>query len=336
MKKWLILAFLFIALSAYASSAVLRSLNDPRLCADCHASDYRSYTSPPDGSDLPAHKESNITCIDCHSPPGIQSGLAAKKLIINVQLINYSLPAVNKLFHSNFTLYQSVNVSDFEILKADCTKCHDIKKLRSLKFNHSNVSSCEGCHLMHEEKPKKPVESFWRLIGKGGHRNLTCGDCHGTDPTRLEDLPQCTKCHKPHLKGAQWDRSICLNCHSDPHLPVRNAVFKDTPTKEMCSACHNDIYTTLTIYNSKHNQNVPACVKCHPKHREAIACMSCHSPHGQLHTGSNCNSCHSYVSACTDCHTNPHAPLNGLPRISDGGQLEEYAKQAGRKVNRSG
>lgn len=327
MKIWLIPALLLVVASAYISSVVFGSLNDPLYCTRCHSSNYETYISPPNNSDMPVHTGTGITCIECHSSAGFQSSLAAKKFLINIQLINYSLPALNRLMSSNFTLDESVNASDFAILKANCIKCHNVKKIISFGFNHSSASSCDGCHIMHEEKPAEPESSFWKHMGEGGHRNVTCGDCHGTDPTRLEDLPQCTKCHKPHLKDAQWDRSICLGCHGDPHLPVKNAVFKDTLTKEMCAACHKDIYDNLTTYSSKHNQDIPSCVNCHPKHMQVMACIKCHIPHGPPHKDSNCNSCHNYASVCTDCHTDPHNPRGDLPTISDGGQWEEFAKK---------
>ncbi|MFZ3059588.1 MAG: NapC/NirT family cytochrome c [Candidatus Methanoperedens sp.] len=330
MKKWMILAFLLITLSAYASLTILKSFNDPLFCAGCHAAEYKNYTIPI-SSDLSVHKEKGITCIECHSSPGIESDLTAKKLLINAHLVNSSLPAINRLLSANFTLNTSLNTSDFSIFKANCTKCHDAKKIKSMKFNHSNASNCEKCHLFHIEPTKNTEVSFWKRIGEGGHRNLTCSDCHGTDATRLGELPQCTKCHIPHLKGAQWDRSTCLGCHSDPHIPIKNAVFKGTITKEMCAACHDNIYRILTIYDSKHNKNVPSCVSCHPKHREAKKCMDCHVGHGELHPGSKCSTCHGYVSGCTDCHTNPHAPFSGLPMISGNEQLTEYAKQARKK-----
>lgn len=330
MKKWLILAILLIALSAYASSNILSSLNDPLLCADCHATEYKNYLLPVNNSDLPAHKENNITCIDCHSPRGLQGNLAAKRVVLNFIILNKTYPLINQLFASNTSFNESFYVSDFSILKANCTKCHDIRKIKTYKFNHSNVSGCEKCHLLHKEI-QKPEASFWKRMGEGGHKNLTCGDCHGTDVTRLDELPQCTKCHTPHLKGAQWDRSVCLGCHNDPHLPIKNAVFKSTLTKETCAACHKNVYQTLTVYNSKHN-NLPSCTNCHPRHKEAKSCMDCHLQHGKLHSGANCgDSCHGYVRGCTDCHTNPHAPLSGLPIILGGEQWKEYAKQAGKK-----
>jgi len=330
MKKWLIPALLLIAGAAYASSVAFNDISKPLFCADCHAAEYRNYLIPINDSDLPVHKARNITCIDCHSSPGFQSNLAAKKLLIKAKLINYSMPAINSLLRANYTLNSSLNASDFSILKANCTKCHEVKKIKSLEFNHSNASKCEGCHLLHKE-PQKPEAGFWKRMGEGGHKNRTCGDCHGTDVTRLEELPQCTKCHSTHLKGAQWDRNVCLGCHNDPHLPVKNAVFKGTLTKETCSACHNNIYKTLTVYDSKHNKNVPSCTNCHPAHRQAKSCGDCHMPHGPPHSGSKCDSCHGYVKGCKDCHTNPHAPLSGLPMISGGEQWIEYAKQAGKK-----
>lgn len=330
MKKWLIVAFLLAAVSAYASSFAFSSLNDPLLCATCHATEYKNYFTPGNNSVLPTHKENNITCIECHSPQGSQGNLAAKRLVLDFIILNKTYPLINKLFASNTSFNKSFNSSGFFILKANCTKCHDTKNIKSLEFNHSNYSKCESCHILHKEPPK-PETNFWKRIGEGGHRNRTCAECHGTDVTRLDKLPQCTKCHTPHLKDAQWDRSVCLGCHNDPHLPVKNAVFKGTITKEMCATCHDNIYRILTVYDSKHNKNVPSCVNCHSSHRTANSCMGCHTSHGPPHLGSNCNSCHGYVKGCTDCHTNPHAPLSGLPMISGGEQWTEYAKQAGKK-----
>lgn len=333
MKKWLILALVLISASAYLTSSVLNSVKDPLFCAGCHETEYGNYKIPISNSDLPTHKNNSITCIDCHSTSGIQTDMAVKKLLLQARIINSSLPAINKLFLSNFTFNESFNVSSFSILKPGCIKCHINSSIKTPLFNHSNATntaSCLNCHLLHKE-PEQSQTSFWKRMGEGGHKNRTCGDCHGTDPTMLGDLPQCTKCHVPHLKEALWDRSTCLGCHDNPHIPLKNAVFKGTLTKEMCSACHNNIYKVLTVYDSKHNSKVQACINCHPKHRVAQSCQSCHVQHGSFHPGSNCNSCHLYVDTCNDCHTNPHAPLSGLP-MATGEALKDLAKQRGGKI----
>lgn len=325
MKKWLIPAIILVTASAYASSTVFSSTNAPDFCADCHASEYRSFLVPINTSDLPLHKKNNITCIDCHSPKGLHGNIAAKKIILNFMILNKTFPFINELFSSNYSLNKSFNASDFSILKANCTKCHDIERIKV----HSNASGCESCHLIH--KPRKPGAGFWKRMDEGGHKNRTCADCHGTDVTQFGELPQCTKCHSTHLKGAQWDRSTCLGCHNNPHLPIKDTIFKGILTKKTCSACHNNIYQVLTVYDSKHNKNLPSCTNCHLMHKQANSCMDCHTPHGEYHSGSKCNSCHGYVTKCTGCHTNPHAPLSGLPIITGGDQWTEYAKQAGKK-----
>ena len=336
MKKWLILAFILISASAYLTSSVLNSVNDPVFCAGCHETEYRNYKTPFIYSDMPAHKEKKITCFECHTPPtDFQSDLAARKLLLKAKIINSSLPAINELFKSNFTFNETFNISEFPVLKPDCIKCHNTTQIKTQLFNHSNATTCQTCHLLHKEPEKsdQPENPFWKRMGEGGHKNSTCGDCHGTEPTQLGDLPQCTKCHIPHLKGAQWDRSTCLGCHDNPHIPLKNAVFKGTITKEMCSACHNDIYKILTIYDSKHNSKVPACINCHPVHRTTQKCWDCHDSHqeGAYHPDSKCNTCHAYVNTCTDCHTNPHAPLSGLP-MATGEALKDLAKQRGGKI----
>lgn len=137
MKKWLIPSFLLAAVSAYSSS--IDKLEEPLFCAGCHAAEYNTYLVPANNSVMPVHKENKINCIECPSSSGLLSGLDARKLLIKVQLVNYSLP-VNTIFQVNSIFRESFKVSDFAILKADCAKCHDLKKIKSLEFNHVNAS----------------------------------------------------------------------------------------------------------------------------------------------------------------------------------------------------
>ncbi len=331
MKKWLIPVLVIITMLAYISSTAFDDLEKPVSCAGCHTAEYGSYLSPINNSELPVHKNNKITCIECHSSPGFQSDFEIKKLLLKKHLINYSLPAINTIFQANSTLNETLDASELTFLKPDCIKCHDVIKIETRNPDHTTVPNCRNCHIFHKEPAKNTSIGFWKLMGEGGHRNLTCSACHGTDVMQLGALPQCTKCHSPHLKGAQWDRSVCLGCHSDPHIPVKNAVFNNTPAKEACGACHNNVYQTLTVYASKHNW-LSSCASCHPKHREKMECMTCHTTnrHIKFHPGAKCDSCHGKVTRCTDCHTNPHAPLKGLPIILGQQQWEEYATSAGK------
>ncbi len=332
MNKWLIFALVIIAMLTYISSTAFDDLEKPVSCAGCHNAEYGSYLSPVNNSDLPIHKNNKITCIDCHSSPGFRSSLETTNFLMKIYLINYSLPALNTIFQVSSTLNESLNASEFAILKADCIKCHDVKKIEISNSDHTTITNCMNCHAFHKESSTNTGTGFWKLMGEGGHRNLTCGACHGTDVMQLGALPQCTKCHAPHLAGAQWERSVCLGCHSNPHIPVKNAVFTGTPPKEACGACHNDEYQALTGYNSKHNR-LPSCASCHPKHGEKLACTTCHTTnaHDTFHPGAQCDSCHGNAAKCTDCHTNPHAPLKGLPIILGEQQWTEYATAAGKK-----
>jgi len=332
MNKLLIPALVIIVMLAYISSTASDDLEKPVSCAGCHTAEYRSYLSPVNNSELPVHENNKITCIECHSSPGFQSSLETRNFLMKIYLVNYSLPAINTIFQTSSTLYESLDASEFAILKPNCIKCHDVKKIKTRNPDHTTVPNCMNCHTFHKEPSKNTGTGFWKLMGEGGHRNLTCGACHGEDVMQLNELPQCTKCHTPHLAGAQWDRSVCLGCHSDPHIPVKNAVFTGTPPKEACGACHNSVYQVLTVYNSKHNQ-LPSCASCHPKHGEKMTCMDCHSTntHIKYHPGAACDSCHGFVTKCTDCHTNPHAPLKDLPIILGQQQWNDYAAVVGNK-----
>lgn len=320
MKKWLMIALFLFVISAYASTTAFNNFNSPLFCADCHPDEYNNYVSPIPDSDMPAHKDKQITCIQCHSPSGPDGDLTAKKFFLNLMILNQTSPLIN-----------GSSLLNFSILKTDCAKCHILKKINVASYNHSNTSDCENCHLMHNKSTKLEL-SFLKHMGEGGHKNLACGDCHGTDISRLNDLPQCTKCHTTHLKGAQWDRSTCLGCHDNPHNPTRNPVFKANISKEICAACHEKVYQTLTAYDSKHN-GLPYCTDCHPKHGEKKTCISCHTiKHGVLHPDSKCSSCHGYINRCTDCHLDPHAPMKDLPNIKGQKQLQDYAKYAGKRT----
>ncbi len=315
MKRWII-SFILLITVAYISSTAFSTLNTATLCADCHSREYNSYLTPL-SSDMSIHREYNITCVECHSNKNIKGNIDAKKAILNLIILNKTYSLINNLFTTNY----SFNTSDLSALRPNCIKCHPSEKII---YNHTNASVCEDCHFFHR-KMQKFNTGLWRRMGEGAHRNLTCGDCHGKKANKPE-LPQCTKCHVTHLKGATWGRDTCLGCHANPHFPIKNAVFRGNITKEMCAACHNTTYLVLKTYDSRHNRNVPSCISCHPRHKHTKSCIECHIPHGPLHPGSNCNTCHRYVNACMDCHTNPHAPMSGLPTAT-GEALAEYAKE---------
>lgn len=273
---------------------------------NCHGSKHQ------ESSFLMRHMNQSITCIDCHSDNGTRGYVNARKELIDIILLEKSAPLLKIIIHN-----ESYNIS-FIHLKANCIKCHS--SVGNKYFNHTNLTNCDKCHSSNGTN-EFPVTGLLQKMGTGGHRNQTCEDCHSID----FKIPKCTDCHKPHKENADWGNNVCLDCHNSPHIPVRNGSFNTGIPKEDCSVCHEDPYIELTSYNSKHNE-FNSCVNCHPTHKEKKKCFNCHVDGHLSHpfAQNNCNACHG-KSSCKDCHKNPHAPLKGLPRITNQDQFNDIA-----------
>lgn len=303
MKKWLTIISI-IAVSALTAMLITTYINgyvsSSQFCATCHETKY-NYTNYIINYSYNSHSSHGITCIQCHSGNITQT----KKLLIKAAIINEINPLLNHVFKNNYTFNQSFNPSLLkEELKPNCIKCHNISTIKVTRFNHSTATPATACWLCHAMHAGESTTNFSLKLGTGAHRNKTCADCHGTSSDI--QIPACTKCHTTHEKGAVWDNGVCLGCHSDPHQPVRNATFAHGIPKERCAVCHETVYYTLKVYNSKHN-DLPTCVSCHLSHGTKKRCVECHGNHPLRHQV-GCSGCHGKVSGCTTCHTNPHAP----------------------------
>lgn len=291
--------------AAYLGAQTTNYLEDPATCLNCHTTPINNLTT--------AHEEQNIQCIDCHSQPGTQGYLTARKLTATLLLTHRLTPLFNHLFQTNTSI--KVNTTHFNTLQANCTKCHTPE--------HITGTPCNTCHTFHT--PPNTTRATWERLSQGAHRVHRCIDCH----QKNSFVPQCTDCHVPH--NPQWrnNNTLCLNCHIDQHLPQKNATYTHPVPETLCAVCHPTPYEVLTAYNSRHNQKT-TCTSCHPKHGEKLTCLNCHASHPHI-TSKVCSTCHGYVSACTDCHEDPHAPLSGLQRINNVEQLKNYAIQQGTK-----
>jgi hypothetical protein len=325
MKKLILLGMILMGLAVYGSMQAVNYISQPAICADCHGSPYQNYTAIK-GSILPSHANNSVTCIACHSGKGIQGRLEALKTVANAKIVKDTNLVINQLFRANFSSDKSFNTTMFSSLSANCEKCHPNSDLKGEM--HANKTACSLCHFAHT-KQKINFEALGILT----HKNLKCTACHGTG-TELQ-IPSCTKCHEPHLKGAGWDNAVCLGCHNDAHVPTRKITFTESPPKEWCQGCHPGEYQNLTSKGGKHKQ-FASCTACHPAHGSKKSCWDCHGgalrddPH-IAHKGNDCNNCHShpiiiFERGCATCH-DPHNPFGGLPRPATDQQISEIAKQ---------
>lgn len=324
MKKLLLISSILFALAIYGSLQAINYISSPGVCAECHTGSL--YSSSVKGSILPYHVNSSITCIDCHSQKGFKGHIEALETVAGAKIIKDMKPAINKLFQANFSFDGSFDTARFARMRANCEKCHPDKDLRG-DFHIGNVT-CGLCHFVHT-KPRVNFEA----AGVITHKNVKCAECHGTGT--VIQIPSCTKCHTPHIKGAKWDNVLCLNCHNDAHVPTKSITFSESTPIEICQGCHALEFQNLTQNGGKHN--LMSCVNCHPKHGSIPSCFGCHgiiaedSAKHFPHKSNSCNLCHFRKIVCSTCH-NPHSPFSGLPRQATNEQIGEIAQQRLQKL----
>jgi len=137
----------------------------------------------------------------------------------------------------------------------DCLKCHDgpPADIAAAGGKHKDVG-CTGCHVGHPPKVKKPI-------------------------------PQCSECH---MGKAHFEIKGCLNCHKNPHTPLKIS-FTGKVT-DVCITCHTQQIAQLRDNKSKHSAF--DCSFCHSVHRQIPQCTQCHKPHSAEMVVADCKKCH--------------------------------------------
>ncbi len=155
--------------------------------------------------------------------------------------------------------------------------------------------------------PLQPAEcgqchsgQFANLQDSGGKHRFACQECHevfhaySPRKNNYDDLmPLCTMCHGQQHGPKQTD---CLNCHQNPHAPLR--VPSMDRLGSACADCHSGPAKELKKFPSAHTEQ--DCQSCH------------HEKHGYI---PNCSECHDGHYAdqpfadCMTCHERVHAPL---------------------------
>lgn len=230
----------------------------------------------------------NISCAECHVKKGMKSAEA-----INVLMQKEILYALKPSIENFSRMNSSYRINQMS-LQAACIECHGVGA-----YSSSTI----------------PV---------GPHKNWSCDTCH------LEDMQpvQCTTCHTPHKEKVNWTYSECLQCHENPHIPVKSSKNFGSISNELCASCHDEQYKKLEKEGGKHFNNY--CSLCHPAHRTAKRCIDCHFGHVNFHRPyGDCSSCHGenvWKAKCKDCH-NPHAPKENLSKPTSTSEFTEYARK---------
>lgn len=270
-------------------------LEGPQLCSSCHEMlpYYSSYIKPQNGSLILSHE---LTCLQCHSNRSITE--ARKEIVSEI-------------------IYYKLNISGLPLsssgLKPDCTLCHIPLTPIHTSTNRSNCSDCHWAHTQ-VEVPGTSNITLRYMIPYGSHKNKTCQNCHGIS----FEIPRCINCHTGH--GEQkLENSLCLACHSDPHIPkkpgkfLNNTVyFKQDLPFSICKSCHESQYSNMTLIYTGHTY-METCTQCHQYHGEKPKCSKCH-PGMMIDRHPSyfkCKTCHATFEGgiritCQDCHGKNH------------------------------
>jgi len=273
------LVILFVGAAEYTSR--------PQFCPTCH------YMRPfYEGWKQSSH--SNVPCMKCHYPPGLQGTLRAK---------------VEGLLQVGRYLTQAYKKSKpwAEIPDESCLQsgCHETRLLhgqvifKTVKFNHRP-------HLTQLRRNKKlRCTSCHSQIVQGAHITVTettCFICHFKGDHQALETAKCTLCHDPPVRTSDGDKVPydhtkvlerglkCQRCHGE--MVVGDAAVP----KERCFTCHWEEdrlrrYGETEFLHKRHvTDRKVECNQCHleiqhkrPSPERAYTALDCRTCHDQFH-----------------------------------------------------
>lgn len=314
----------FVGITAFMILS-LEITSQPRFCNSCH--NMRPYYQSWKTS---SHRE--VTCTDCHFPPGFESKIRGKFTALSM-LVNY------------FTGVYKRGKPWAEISDLSCMRsgCHESRLLTGQVKFKENILFDHAPHLTGMRRGKKlRCTSCHSQIVQGSHISVTessCFLCHFKEEAASDTpLNHCTKCHRaPEASegktaaeaGIAYDHRLvnqrnieCGSCHGtmlvgDGSVPKNRChvchaeaekirLYKDselmhlnhiTDHKIECQQCHTPIQHKSV---SRTADIKPDCRACHPDfHNAQLLLFSGKSGRGiperpdtMFEAGLNCKACH--------------------------------------------
>ncbi|MFC1785083.1 cytochrome c3 family protein [Candidatus Neomarinimicrobiota bacterium] len=293
----------------------------PNFCSSCH------FMEPyVDAWETSTH--SDVTCTDCHFPPGIKSKLKGK-LTAASMVVNY------------FTGVYKKSKPWAEIDDASCLRsgCHEEQQLNENVIFKQDIHFNHNSHLNDLRRNKKlRCTSCHSQIVQGEHMTVTettCFLCHFKDQPESAPINDCNWCHSVPIAENEYapgydhsfivDNKIdCQSCHG------KMVVGDGAVLESRCNTCHAEIGKIEKISDDEfiHKMHITdhkiECESCHlPIQHKSVArtkdifpeCQGCHStphqaqidlfsgtggkqianhPSSMFSAGLNCQACHIY------------------------------------------
>ncbi|MEN8155203.1 MAG: NapC/NirT family cytochrome c [Acidobacteriota bacterium] len=288
--KKLILAFVVtIIVLLVLGSFTLEVTSRPGFCSTCHFMKpyYESWVNS-------SHK--NVTCTDCHFPPGLKNKLKGKMTAASM-VVNY------------FTGVYKKSKPWAEISDASCLRsgCHETRNLKGKVKFKKNIDFDHAPHLegLRREKQLRCTSCHSQIV-QGSHLSVTetsCFLCHfkGIEG-EIEVISKCIKCHTPPVKGEnnsdeiKYDHSniltrkiSCYKCHG------KMVVGDGAVPRNRCNNCHAeqgkiDLYDDTELMHKNHiTDHKIECIQCHTEIQHKSVART-----------------EEIIPECSSCHTDPH------------------------------
>jgi len=319
--KYTIISTALILTVSLVFYGLLETTSTPAFCSTCH------YMEPyVEAWETSSH--SDVTCTDCHFPPGIKSKIHGKFTAMSM-VVNY------------FTGVYKKSKPWAEISDASCLRsgCHTERLLQGKVIFKEGIIFDHKPHLTGLRRDKKlRCTSCHSQIVQGEHISVTettCFLCHFKNQPDETPLNDCTWCHdvlEGYKNGAvihdhtyiEAQHIDCKKCHGNMQ------VGDGAVPKERCSSCHAEIghlekFGDIDFMHLQHVTNHKVeCENCHSViQHKSIAhtneifpeCQTCHSnthkaqlslfkgsggrdvpahPNPMFVSGLNCRACHVY------------------------------------------
>ena len=266
--------------------ASLELTSKPAFCSTCH------YMEPyVQGWKTSSHND--VTCTDCHFPPGFKSKLRGKFTALSM-VANYITGVYKKS-------KPWAEISDASCLRSGC---HEERLLSGKVLFMEKVIFDHEPHLTKLRRGKKlRCTSCHSQIIQGEHITVTessCFLCHFKDEPVNSTMNACTKCHTAPMASEDHDIKYdhqfivdqnidCKKCHGQ--MQVGDGAV---PT-ERCNSCHADV-GVMDKYDD------PDFIHQNHVTDHKVECQNCHLTiqHKSVSRSEN------IVPECQSCHENTH------------------------------
>jgi len=276
---WIVVVGVLVTAGA-ATAGLWKASTSPRLCNSCHIME-------PYVAAWKASRHANVTCVQCHYPPGFRDTLWVKY---------QALSQVVKWATHTYSSKPFAEVEDGSCLRSGC---HDRTQLAARKTFKRGVVFDHTSHLTWGASngaavPSSPLD----------HRRgpmLRCTSCHTQVVVSTHIQVNEATCFLCHFKGAATARELrpvagCTGCHATPPGEIMLGTVRFSHEEVgrrgvACQSCH------LNVVEGDGAAPRERCLSCHnqpeklARHGDSPAI---HATHVTTHT-IECGRCHTTV-----------------------------------------